>query len=256
MTGPSALRFPVILLPGIIAPAELRFARLLEALGDDVDAVPKDLEVYGGPTVPPPGFSLDMEIDGITRVADEHGFGRFHLYGHSGGGACALAFTAVYPERVLTLALDEPATDFSPQDLREIKEVFLPMLELPPDQQLPAFLRAQMREGVEPPPPREGPPPSWMADRPAGVAAFVRTLSEADVPVERLKAFDRPVYYSHNSLSNETWDRRAKRLGELFPNMTVELYEGLSHLNSSHAAEPERVAAALRRLWDSQAVAD
>ena len=256
MTGPSALRFPVILLPGIIAPAELRFARLLEALGDDVDAVPKDLEVYGGPTVPPPGFSLDMEIDGITRVADEHGFGRFHLYGHSGGGACALAFTAVYPERVLTLALDEPATDFSPQDLREIKEVFLPMLELPPDQQLPAFLRAQMREGVEPPPPREGPPPPWMADRPAGVAAFVRTLSEADVPVERLKAFDRPVYYSHNSLSNETWDRRAKRLGELFPNMTVELYEGLSHLNSSHAAEPERVTAALRRLWDSQAVAD
>jgi pimeloyl-ACP methyl ester carboxylesterase len=256
VTGPSALRFPVILLPGIIAPAELRFARLLEALGDDVDAVPKDLEVYGGPSVPPPGFSLDMEIDGITRVADEHGFGRFHLYGHSGGGACALAFTAVSPERVLTLALDEPATDFSPQDLREIKEVFLPMLELPPDQQLPAFLRAQMREGVEPPPPREGPPPPWMADRPAGVAAFVRTLSEADVPVERLKAFDRPVYYSHNSLSNETWDRRAKRLGELFPNMTVELYEGLSHLNSSHAAEPERVAAALRRLWDSQAVAD
>jgi len=246
----------VILLPGIIAPAELRFARLLEALGDDVDAVPKDLEVYGGSSVPPPDYSLDTEIDGITRVADEHGFGRFHLYGHSGGGACALAFTAVHPERVLTLALDEPATDFSPQDLGEIKDVFLPMLELPPDQQLPAFLRAQMREGVEPPPPREGPPPPWMADRPAGVAAFVRTLSEADVPVERLKAFDRPAYYSHSSLSNETWDRKAKRLDERFPNMTVELYEGLSHLNSSHAAEPERVAAALRRLWDSEAVAD
>ena len=256
MTGPSPPRVPVIFLPGIIAPAAVRFARLLEALGDDVDAVPKDLEVYGGPSVPPPGYSLDTEIEGITRVADEHGFGRFHLYGHAGGGACALAFTAVQPERVLTLALDEPATDFSPQDLGEIKEVFLPMLELPPDQQLPAFLRAQMREGVEPPPPREGPPPPWMANRPAGVAAFVRTLSEADVPVERLKAFDRPVYYSHNSLSNETWDRKAKRLGELFPNMTVELYEGLSHLNSSHAAEPERVAAALRRLWDSQAVAD
>ena len=35
--------------------------------------------------------------------------------------------------------------------------------------------------------------------------------------------------------------------------MTVELYDGLSHLNSSHAAEPERVVAALRRLWDSEA---
>jgi len=37
--------------------------------------------------------------------------------------------------------------------------------------------------------------------------------------------------------------------------MTVELYEGLNHLNSSHAAEPERVAAALRRLWNSEAEA-
>jgi hypothetical protein len=37
--------------------------------------------------------------------------------------------------------------------------------------------------------------------------------------------------------------------------MTVELYEGLSHLNSSHAAEPQRVAAALRRLWDSETAA-
>ncbi len=252
MTGPSSPRVPVILLPGIIAPAALRFTRLLEALGNDVDAVLKDLEVYRGSSVPPLGYSLDIEIDGITRVADEHGFGAFHLYGHSGGGACALAFTAVHPERVLTLALDEPATDFSPQDSQEMQDVFLPMLQLPPDQMMPAFLRAQMREGVEPPPVREGPPPPWMADRPAGVAAFVRALSKADVPVERLKSFDRPVYFSYGSLSNQTWERKAERLDKLFPNMRVELYEGLSHLNSSHAAAPERVAAALRRLWDSQ----
>ena len=249
----DARRVPVIFLPGIIAPAALRYARLFEALRDDVDAVPKDLEVYRGPSVPPPGYSLDTEIDGIARVADEHGFGRFHLYGHSGGGTCAFAFTAMHPERVLTIALDEPASDFSKEDLEELREVFLPMLELPSDQQMAAFLRAQMREGVEPPPRREGPPPPWMADRPAGVTAFVRAVSQAEVPVERLAAFDRPVYYSYGSLSNETWERRAKRLGELFPDMTVELYEGLSHLNPSHVAEPERVAAALRRLWRSEA---
>jgi len=248
-------RVPVIFLPGIIAPAALRFQPLFEALGDEVDAVPKDLEVYGGPSVPPPGYSLDIEIDGIARVADEHGFDRFHLYGHSGGGACALAFTAMNAERVLTLALDEPASDFSKEDLEELREVFLPMLELPPDQQMAAFLRAQMREGVEPPSRREGPPPPWMADRPAGVTAFVRAVSRAEVPVERLSAFDRPVYYSYGSLSNETWERKAKRLGALFPNMMVELYEGLSHLNPSHVAEPERVAAALRRLWGSGTVA-
>jgi pimeloyl-ACP methyl ester carboxylesterase len=247
-------RVPVIFLPGILMPAALRYRPLFEALGDDVDAIPKDLEVYRGPSVPPSGFSIEMELDGIARAADERGFDRFHLYGHSGGGACALAFTATHPERVLTLALDEPAFDFSQEDLEELRRVFLPMLELPPDQQMATFLRAQMREGVAPPSRPSGPPPPWMADRPAGVAAFVRALSQADVPVERLAAFDRPVYYSYGNLSNETWERKAKRLGELFPDMTVELYEGLSHLNPSHVAEPERVAAALRRLWDSGVV--
>jgi pimeloyl-ACP methyl ester carboxylesterase len=34
------------------------------------------------------------EVDGIDRAADDEGFDRFHLYGHSGGGAMALAFVA------------------------------------------------------------------------------------------------------------------------------------------------------------------
>lgn len=249
MATSTVERVPVIFLPGILMPAALRYEPLLQVLGDDVDAVTKDLEVYRGSSVPPPGYSLDMELEGIARVADEHGFDRFHLYGHSGGGACALAFTAAHPERVLTLALDEPATDFSPEDLQEIRDVFLPMLELPPEELGREFVRTMLREGATPPPRPEGPPPGWMADRPAGVTAFVRALSEADVPVERLRTFDRPVYYSYGSLSNETWERKAKRLAEAFPNITVELYEGLSHMNTSHVAEPERVAAALRRLW-------
>jgi len=249
MVSSTVERVPVIFLPGILMPAALRYEPLLQVLGDDVDAVTKDLEVYRGPSVPPPGYSLDMELDGIARTADERGFGRFHLYGHSGGGACALAFTSVHPERVLTLALDEPATDFSPEDLQGIRDVFLPMLELPPDDLGRAFVRTMLREGATPPPRPEGPPPPWMADRPAGVAAFVRALSEADVPVDRLRTFDRPVYYSYGSLSDETWERKAKRLTGVFPNFMVELYEGLSHMNTSHVAEPERVAAALRRLW-------
>ena len=249
MATSTVERVPVIFLPGILMPAALRYEPLLQVLGGDVDAVTKDLEVYRGPSVPPPGYSLDMELDGIARAADEHGFARFHLYGHSGGGACALAFTAVHPERVITLAVDEPATDFSPEDLQEIREVFLPMLELPPDELGRQFVRTMFRPGVEPPPRREGPPPPWMADRPAGVTAFVRALSEADVPADRLRTFDRPVYYSYGSLSNETWERKARRLADVFPNITVELYEGLSHMNTSHVAEPERVATALRRLW-------
>jgi pimeloyl-ACP methyl ester carboxylesterase len=111
----------VIFLPGIVMPAAFRYERLLDALGGDVDPLVKELEVYRGPSTPPPGYSLEVELAGIGRAADEAGLERFHLYGHSGGGACALAFTAAQPERVLTLAVDEPAIDFSPEDLQELR---------------------------------------------------------------------------------------------------------------------------------------
>ena len=240
---------PVIFLPGILMPAALRYVRLLKVLGDDVDPVLKELEVYRDPTVPPPGYSLEVEVEGISRAADEAGFGRFHLYGHSGGGACALAFTASQPERVLTLAVDEPAIDFSPEDFALVRDVFLPMVDLPVEQRMGSFVRSMFRDGVEPPPPPEGPPPPWMANRPAGIAAFLRALADANVPIEWLRDFDRPAYYSYGSLSNEDWEQRAERLSALMPHMRVELYEGLSHMNTSHVAEPERVATALRRLW-------
>jgi hypothetical protein len=37
----------VIFLPGGVLPAELAYSSLIEVLGEDVDAVAKDLEVYG-----------------------------------------------------------------------------------------------------------------------------------------------------------------------------------------------------------------
>jgi len=41
-----------------------------------------------------------------------------------------------------------------------------------------------------------------------------------------------------------------QRLGGLFPDFTGEVFEGLHHLNTSHQAEPDRVATTLRQFWD------
>ncbi|WCI09596.1 hypothetical protein PJ267_08825 [Arthrobacter sp. OVS8] len=62
----------VILLPGAVLPAQLAYGALLEALGPDVQAVAKDLELYAGDE-PPPGWSLDTEIAGVLREADARG---------------------------------------------------------------------------------------------------------------------------------------------------------------------------------------
>lgn len=102
------IRRRVIFLPGGVLPAGPAYASLLEALGDDVDARVKDLEVYATPVLPT-DYSLATEVAGIVRTADEASFERFHLVGYSGGGASSLAFAARHPERLLSLALMEPA---------------------------------------------------------------------------------------------------------------------------------------------------
>jgi pimeloyl-ACP methyl ester carboxylesterase len=242
------MRHPVIFLPGILMPAELRYAALLEALGDEVDAVVKDLEIYA--TSPPsPDHSLASEVAGIDRVADEAGFERFHLYGHSGGGAVVLAYVAEHQDRVLSMAVDEPASDFSLESQAAVLEQARKLQELPPSEGIAGFIDQMFRTGVARPAPPERPSPPWMADRPAGVRAFAAALGGHQVDPGRFRAFAGPVYYSHGSLSHESWDRMRDRLGSLFPHFVAELYEGLSHMRTSHVAEPDRVARALRALW-------
>ena len=89
---PPRERWPVVLLPGAVLPAQPAYQALLAELGDSVDARAKDLEMYAGETVPPPGYGLETEVEGIGRVADEAGFRTFHLVGYSAGGASSLAF--------------------------------------------------------------------------------------------------------------------------------------------------------------------
>src|SRR5438093_7824240 len=109
----------VILLPGSVLPAELAYGSLIPELGAGVEAVAKDLDVYATDE-PPPGYTLDLEVAAVLREAEARGWERFHLAGYSGGGAVALAFTARHPDRLLSLALLEPAWagnwDLSPEE--------------------------------------------------------------------------------------------------------------------------------------------
>jgi pimeloyl-ACP methyl ester carboxylesterase len=244
----AAERAPVILLPGIVLPAAIRYAPLLAALGDAAYAVTKELEVYATST-PPEGYSIEREVAGISQTADAAGMRRFHLYGHSAGGAIAIAYTVAHPDRVLTLALDEPASDFSPQRRAELREDFKRIERLPAAERLRAFLQMQLAPGVEPPRPPPGPPPAWMEQRPAGIAAFGGALDRFRLAPERLRTFPRPVYFSYGDLSAPCWTGMKERLAALFADFTSELYEGTHHLNPSHQRDPARVAVTLNELW-------
>jgi pimeloyl-ACP methyl ester carboxylesterase len=241
-----------VLLPGSVLPAEPAYGALIEALGPDADAVAKDLEVYAT-AQPPDDYSLDLEVDGVLRAADAPGWERFHLVGYSGGGAAALAFTAQCPDRLFSLALLEPAwagnwgMSAAEQALwREYER----LESLAPEEFMAAFARLNLKPGVSPPPPPAGDPPPWMAKRPAGISAFMRTFKTYDLDREGLRRFGRPVYYALGALSNpDQFGAISKRLSGVFPDFTVEVFDERHHFDPPHRIEPERLADSLRAFW-------
>jgi pimeloyl-ACP methyl ester carboxylesterase len=240
-----------VLLPGGVLPAEPAYAALLSELGERVDAVAKDLEVYAREE-PPPDFSLATEVQGILREADAHDFERFHLVGYSGGGASSLALTAPHGERLLSLALLEPAWAGNVRTEAEetLMARFRELEPLPPDQFMAGFLRLQLAPGVEPPPPPEGPAPTWMAKRPAGLRAFIKAFDNANLDLDALRSFDRPVYFALGGRSNpDYYGRMAERLAALFPDFTLETFPERHHFDPPHRIEPERLANSLLTLW-------
>lgn len=249
---PAAARPEVILLPGGVLPAEQAYAALLEALGAGTHAVARELELYAG-AAPPRDYSLELEIEGIVRAAAGAGFERFHLVGYSGGGACSLAFASRHPERLRSLALLEPAWAGSEgldpaeqavwQDLQRLAD-------LPAEEMMPRFMRAQLAAGVEPPPPPPGSPPPWMESRPAGLRALIRAFGSAQLDLDGLRRFEGPVYFGLGGHSNpDYFANEAARLSRVFSDFTVEVFEERHHFDPPHRAEPDRLAASLTALW-------
>jgi pimeloyl-ACP methyl ester carboxylesterase len=242
----------VVLLPGGVLPAAPAYGALVAALGAEVDAHPKDLEVYDGDE-PPAGYTIATEVDGIARAADDAGFDRFHLVGYSGGGAASLAFAAAQPQRLLSLALMEPA--FAGwQRMRAPErahfERFRAILDLDDAAMFPAFQALQLAPGVDRPTPPPGPAPPWMAKRPAALRAMLNQFLTTDLDLDVLRGFEKPVWFAVGGRSNpDYFARMAVRLAGVFPDFTIERFPERHHFDPPHRIEPERVAASLRKLW-------
>jgi pimeloyl-ACP methyl ester carboxylesterase len=238
----------VIFLPGILTPGRIRFAPLVAALGS-AECEVKELEVYAGSAVPD-DYSLQMEVDGLDRFASARGLERFHLYGYSIGGSIALAYTAEHGSRVASLALDEPATDFTDDDRKAMAaEGTDKLADLPPRERMKLFMQTMTRPGVELGPPPPQPTSPEMALRPAGLAAVSRPVRDEVIDEPKLRAYTGPVYFSYGGLSNPRWEAMAARTQTRFSSCVVERYDDRHHMDASHQAEAERVARALRTLW-------
>jgi len=243
------MEYAVIFLPGIIAPAADRYSPLIEQL-PRIRPLLRDLAVYEL-EVPPESYSISVELNALDRAADVAGLDRFHLFGHSGGGAVGLAYAAERGDRLVSLAVDEPASDFTAEgDAVYGWSEFDEALALPAEARMLAFMRLQVAADVELPPPPDEPPPPWMAKRPAGVEAFIGALRNHRVVERQYGGFRAPVYFSRGSRTHPRWKAMQERLASAFPDFTSETFDGLHHLNTAHQSEPARVAAILSPFWE------
>jgi hypothetical protein len=89
-----------------------------------------------------------------------------------------------------------------------------------------------------------------MATRPAGLRAFITAFSSSTLDLDRLRVFERPVYFALGGRSNpDYYGRMANRAREIFPDLTLDVFEQRHHFDPPHRIEPERTARALRAHW-------
>jgi len=220
-------------------------------VGDRAQLHLKDLELYAGDT-PPPDYWIDQELVALDRFADSLRLERFHLLGYSGGGFISLAYAGTRPERLLSLALFEPAMvpgDMTAEE-RTLMDTFRAKLEgLKGPELMSAFARAQVKPGVVLPPPPAGPPPPWMLKRPAGIAAMMPALFAYQFDRDRFRDCAFPVFLGYGDHTSEFEAVKAGVLARLFGDIRVHRYAGIHHFVAPEQIYTPVRAAELVSLW-------
>jgi pimeloyl-ACP methyl ester carboxylesterase len=240
----------VIALPGGVMPAAQRYQSLSGAVAGTARIHAKDLEVYAGEK-PPAGYSIAMEVEALARFADSIGLQRFHLLGYSGGGFVSLAFAATHPERLLSLAIFEPASipgRLTAEEADFYRRLKSELSGLTGAGFLQAFVALQVREGVTVPP-APGSPPPWMATRPAGLAAMMAAFEQYPFERDWLRRCDFHVFVGYGDLTGVHEEVRAGILSRLFPDIHVHRFTGIHHfVPPEQIYTPEHVEL-LCNLW-------
>lgn len=239
----------VIALPGGVTPAAQRYAPVAAAV-KGVELHTKDLEVYSADS-PPAGYSIAMEVDAVLRLAGSLGLERFHLIGYSAGGFISLALAAAHPERLLSLALFEPAG--VPGQPGEEERSYRSRLEkelagLSGAEYMRAFITAQVRPGVQLAPP-SGEPEPWMRQRPAGLAAMMAAFERHPVDRADLRACAFPVLYAYGDQTSDYEEVKLGVLARLLPDLHIRRLSGIHHFVTPQELYSGEHVAELCRLW-------
>ncbi|MGN6378664.1 MAG: alpha/beta fold hydrolase [Gaiellales bacterium] len=226
-------------------PAGKSTGEFARRLAPRVNVSPMELDVWSLDAGAP--YDIGVEVAAVRALADGAGLDRFHVFGFSAGGTVALAAALAMPDRILSVAVLEPATigedawhpvEASWQaELRRIRA-------LPADARMPDFRRLLMRPGAEPPPSRRA-SAVWtpqdemledMLEHPGFVSSDLASVAQ-------------PALVVIGGQSNPRWNLLADRLAHVMPDARTEVFPGLSHFTPPYREQPARFEDVLVRFW-------
>jgi pimeloyl-ACP methyl ester carboxylesterase len=244
-------KLQVICLPGGVAPAPVRYAPLLPLVRDEADLHLKDLEVYRE-AAPPHDFSVEVELRALDAFADELGLDRFHILSYSGGGFVSLAYAGTRPERVKSLAVFEPASipgHLSDDEAQAWNSLQAKLRGLDGPAFMSAFVREQLKPGVEPPPPPSAAPSPEMQKRPAGIAALIKSFSAYEFDRSRFALCEFPVFHAYGDLTHAVEALRASIMARLLPDIRIRRFAGVHHFVPPEQIYTPQYAEMLLEHW-------
>lgn len=165
----------------------------------------------------------------------------------------SLAFAGAHPERLHSLALFEPASIPGPLSVEEaplFRRLDAELRGLDGREFMERFIALQLRDGVPAPaPPSDGPPPPWMARRPAGLATLMRAFGAHPFDRAALSTGAFPVFFGYGDQSGEQEEVRAGILSRLFADIRVRRFTGMHHFVPPEQIYTAEHVDALRELW-------
>src|SRR5690606_32763910 len=82
-----------------------------------------DQRGHGRSFKPESGYSPEDYANDLEKILNELGWERIHLVGHSMGGRNALSFASRFPQRVISLVIEDISPESNPGDVARYEKL-------------------------------------------------------------------------------------------------------------------------------------
>lgn len=97
--------------------------KIVSGLEDQFQILTLDQRGHGRSIKPETGYAPENYADDLLEILNELGWDRIHLVGHSMGGRNAVNFASRFPQRVISLVIEDISPESKPEDVERYEKL-------------------------------------------------------------------------------------------------------------------------------------